>query len=229
MGFGVVEDRFRRPAGGEDLEDLVDPRIADPGVEFAVGVGAGASFAEEQIALGVEGVAAEESIPFPRALGDVGATLDDYRGETRLDEPPGGKETGGTAANDDRRWTTGCGGRAHFNPRSRNKGFHRWRFAAEKIGLEPGIEIEGDGVEEPRLALAAGVEGFPDDDLHHQRTGVNAERPGCGRRQIVLVTIEGQGEVAEENCHGRWWFTVSATRIPGFTSQIPVGRVRRRS
>ena len=61
VGLGVVEDLPRGAVISQDLEHLFDPEILDPGIELAVGVGAGAPFAEEQIALRVERIALEET------------------------------------------------------------------------------------------------------------------------------------------------------------------------
>ncbi len=202
MGLSVEEDLSRCAVVGQDLEYLAHPRVVDPGVELAVGVGARAPFAEQQVALRVERVALEKPVPLARAFGDLEAPLDDDGLEPRLDQSVGCEETRGAGAYDHRRFAAhrpphrpdldsfGCAKR--LDPR---------RDLGKQRALRLGRDVDGQGVEQSWSATPSGIDRPLDDVADLDPRGFEVEELGADLCEIVLVLVERERQIAEQDGH----------------------------
>ncbi len=107
MGFGDEQDLFRRAGFDEFRQHLaaMQKRVADLGIELAVGEGAGTALAELHVGFGLQGVAAPQAPGVLGALADGLATFEDDRAKTHLRQQQGRENPAGAGA--DHHWAIG--------------------------------------------------------------------------------------------------------------------------
>ncbi len=104
VGFGFDEDVFGGTGGDHFFEEPGDAvlTVADLGVEFAVGEGAGAAFAELDVGFGVEGpAAAPEAGDIAGAVAGGFAALEEDGFAAGAGEEEGAEEAAGAGADDE--------------------------------------------------------------------------------------------------------------------------------
>jgi hypothetical protein len=101
---GVDQDVGRRAVQREDLDHVADvAALVGPGVELAVGVGAGAALAEAVVAVGIDAAVLGQALQVPAPRLHQLAAIDDDRGDPGARELVRAVQTRRTGADDDHR------------------------------------------------------------------------------------------------------------------------------
>ena len=197
----LVDDRRPAVALGEDLQDAGDIGARAAGGELAVAEGAGPAFAEEVIAFGIERPVLIESAYVGDAILDGAAALEDQGSIPVMRQQIAGEQAGGPGADDHGAMSQRI--RAGLGPVEMVRDIEsrpRASGALERRGEVVFGEIDGGGVGEMNVVVAAGIEALADDPPAQNRIRGIASRlailsgrlsSGSPSSRRILVTLMG--------------------------------------
>ena len=194
----VVEHVFGGAAAHQHFEDGQLERVLDARVELAVGVGPGAAFAEQEVALGIRHAGALERREIPPALAQLGAPVAELDGDPVARERQRGEEPRRACAQ-------------HRDPAAGQRGMDRGELEPADLGrahhpaaplgaLEPGRaeagvdgEVDVDHEAQPARAVAAPrIHRLPRDAHAAQHVGAEARGGQRSLAQHALGLVEGE-------------------------------------